>query len=380
LKLSIWEIGKLSASEKIRIGVIFGGRSGEHEVSLASARSVLAALDQTKYAVTQIGITPAGRWLTGPDVLGALSQGITTGLAACTLLPDPTRTGLYALQPVPDGERLVPLASLDVIFPVLHGTFGEDGTLQGLLELADTAYVGAGVVGSAVGMDKAIFKQVMAAQRIRVADWMLVLRSEIERDLAAVIDKVLGLAPFPLFVKPANLGSSVGITKCRTRSDLQEGLQEAAQFDRRLVVERGLQAREIEVSVLGNDQPEASLPGEIRPQADFYSYEAKYQDERSELLIPAPLPEAVTQQVQALAIQAYRAVDCAGMARVDFLLEEDTGELYINELNTIPGFTQISMYTKLWEASGLPYAAVLDRLIQLAQQRKQARTSTVYRM
>jgi D-alanine-D-alanine ligase len=236
------------------------------------------------------------------------------------------------------------------------------------------------VVGSAVGMDKAIFKQVMAAQRIRVADWMLVLRSEIERDLAAVIEKVLGLAPFPLFVKPANLGSSVGITKCRTRSDLQEGLQEAAQFDRRLVVERGLQAREIEVSVLGNDQPQASLPGEIRPQADFYSYEAKYQDERSELLIPAPLPEAVTQQVQALAIQAYRAVDCAGMARVDFLLEEDTGELYINELNTIPGFTQISMYTKLWEASGLPYAAVLDRLIQLAQQRKQARTSTVYRM
>jgi D-alanine-D-alanine ligase len=366
----------MSEDGKIRIGILFGGRSGEHEVSLMSARSVLEALDLQKYAVTQIGIAHDGAWLVGEDVLGALERQEMQALSPAALLPDPTRCCLYALHPAPGGDLLQELACLDVVFPMLHGTFGEDGTVQGLLELADVAYVGAGVLGSALGMDKAVFKDVMRANDIPVVESITVLRSEVEADMPAVLERALGVAGFPLFVKPANLGSSVGITRCRSRSDLVEGLMEAARYDRRILVERGINGREIELSVLGNDQPQASAPGEVLPSREYYSYEAKYLDGTSGLLIPAPLSAEQTQRLQELALRAYRAIDCAGMARVDFLLDKDDGSLYLNEVNTIPGFTSISMYAKLWDAGGLPYPALLDRLVALALERKADRDRT----
>lgn len=362
-------------AKKLRVGVLFGGRSGEHEVSLMSARSVLAALDPHKYAVTQIGISHTGEWLFGDDVLDRLLKDQTKTLQPVALLADPTRHGLYAIRSGESGgfERLT---DLDVIFPVLHGTFGEDGTLQGFLEMSDMAYVGAGVLGSSLAMDKGLFKDVMRAQGIPVVESVIVLRSEIESDIQAVIEKAEQVSGYPVFVKPANLGSSVGVSKCRTRSDLLEGLMEAARFDRRVLVERGVNAREIEVSVLGNDQPQASIPGEIIPAADFYTYDAKYHDDRSQLLIPAPITSEQVVEVQEIAVRAYKAADCAGMARVDFLLDKDTQQLYLGEINTIPGFTQISMYPKLWAASGLSYPQLVDRLIELALQRKADRDHT----
>lgn len=370
--------------DKLRVGVVFGGRSGEHEVSLMSARSVLAAMDLAKYSVTQIGISRGGAWLVGEHVLDAMESGRLEELSPAVLLPDPTWPGLYALQPVAQSHasllHLSRLEGLDVIFPVLHGTFGEDGALQGLLELAGLAYVGAGVLGSALGMDKAVFKSVMRAHGIPVVDWIVASRAEIQADVQAVVDRARQMASFPLFTKPANLGSSVGITRCTSASDLAEGLIQAARYDRRILIERGLQKpRELEVSVLGNEAPVASVPGEILPSRDFYSYEAKYVDGASQLLIPAPISAALSQRLQELAIQAYRLIDCAGMARVDFLLDgegEYPGELYLSEINTIPGFTQISMYPKLWEHSGLSYPALVDRLIELALQRKAERDQT----
>ncbi len=360
-------------SEKLRVLVLFGGRSGEHEVSLMSARSVLAALKPERYDIIPVGITKQGRWLTGPNALEAFLAGRTDDLLPVTLLPDPSRRGLWLLE---DESGMRPYAPVDVVFPVLHGTFGEDGTLQGLLELADVAYVGAGVVGSAVGMDKGIFKDVMRAHGIPLAEYAVFTRREIETNLEDVIDRCEAIAPYPLFVKPANLGSSVGITKVRERETLRSALHLAAQYDRRIVVERGLNAREIEVAVLGNEQPQASVPGEIVPGGEFYSYEAKYQDASSQLLIPAPLTPEQTEAVRALAIKVYRAVDGAGMARVDFLLDKTSGVFYINEVNTLPGFTQISMYPKLWEASGLAYSDLMDRLIDLALERKVERDRT----
>ena len=370
---------------KKHVGVIFGGRSGEHEVSLLSARSVLAAIDPARYDVTLIGIDLQGRWWTGPGVLDALASGEPTGEIAA-LLPDPSRSGLFILRPSADSaEQKSPtglfehVASLDVLLPVLHGTFGEDGTLQGFLELADLAYTGAGVLGSALGMDKSVFKDVMRGNNIPVVDTITVLRSEIELGLDQVIEKSEALCSYPVFVKPANLGSSVGITKCHNRSDLVEGLIEAARYDRRILVERGLDAREIEVGVIGNDHPEASIPGEIIPNRDYYSYESKYLDNESIPVIPAPLSEELTERVRKLALQAYRAIDCAGMARVDFLLEKKPSQgdgLYLSEINTIPGFTQISMFPKLWEASGVPYPILIDRLIELALERKADRNRT----
>jgi len=361
--------------KKLRVAVLFGGRSGEHEVSLLSARSVLSVLDPAKYEVTQIGITPDGKWLTGRDALDRFERRETEGLEQVLLAPDPSLAGPYTLRQ----GRCVKLTEIDVYFPVLHGTFGEDGTLQGLFELANAAYVGAGVLGSALGMDKGLFKHVMRAHHIPVVDWIIVLRSEVERDLQAVIEKAESLGAYPLFTKPANLGSSVGVTKCKTRAELQAGLMEAALYDRRILVERGVvEAREIEVSVLGNDEPRASVPGEVLPSREFYSYEAKYLDGRSGLLIPAPLPPETTQRVQDLAVRAYKAVDCAGMARVDFFIARASGEVYLNELNSIPGFTPISMYPKLWEASGLSYAQLVDRLIELALQRKAERDRTLH--
>jgi D-alanine-D-alanine ligase len=367
---------------KLRVGVLFGGRSGEHEVSLMSARSILAALDLNKYAVTQIGITHDGAWMTGENVLDAMLNAQTEELVGASFLPDPTHPGLYRIPEDTDDERFTHLVDLDIIFPVLHGTFGEDGTLQGFLEMADLAYVGAGVLGSSLGMDKGVFKDVMRFHDIPILDWIVVTRSQIEKDLDSVVEQAMHVAPFPLFVKPANLGSSVGVSKCTSASDLMEGLFEASRYDRRVIVEQGINAREIEVSVLGNEKPQASIPGEVIPSREFYSYEAKYVDDRSELLIPAPISPELTQNVQELAVEAYKAIDCAGMARVDFLLEKSgptgvgPGELYLNELNTIPGFTRISMYPKLWEASGLPYPALVDRLIELALERKGERDRT----
>jgi len=362
--------------KRLRVAVLFGGRSGEHEVSLVSARSVLEVLDPAKYEVFQVGITHDGTWLTGPDARAQLESGTISGLTPCTLLPDPSKPALYILRFTDHDTVLEKLTDIDVVFPVLHGTFGEDGTLQGLLDLADVAYVGAGVTGSSVGMDKGIFKDVMRANGIATVESVIVLRSEIEADNEAVIRKVEKVAGYPLFVKPANLGSSVGITKCNNRADLGEGLLEAAAYDRRVLVERGLEAREIEVSVLGNDTPQASILGEVLPSREFYSYESKYVDGTSGLLIPAPLPAGVAEEIRAIAVKAYAAIDCAGMARVDFFLEKATGRVYLNELNTIPGFTSISMYPKLWEASGLPYPQLVDRLIQLALERKADRDRT----
>jgi D-alanine-D-alanine ligase len=373
--------------DKIRVGVIFGGRSGEHEVSLMSAHSVLSVLDPQKYTVIAIGITHEGAWYTGKNIWEALQNDqladqVRVGMVEpVTILPDPTHPGLYGLRQVNQAGLIECLAGLDVVFPVMHGSFGEDGTLQGLLEMANVAYVGAGVLGSSVGMDKALFKDVMRANHLPVVPSLIFSRREIETEMEQVINRATALAAYPLFVKPANLGSSVGITKCRSRSDLVEGLLEAARYDRRILVERGVNAREIEVSVLGNENPLASIPGEIRPADEFYSYSAKYLDERSELIIPAPLPSETITLAQDLAARAYKAIDCAGMARVDFLLDKDTGELFISEINTIPGFTKISMYPKLWEASGLHYPQLVDRLVDLALERKaeQNRTERQYR-
>ena len=352
--------------KKLHVAVLFGGRSGEHEVSLMSARSVLSVLDPAKYEVTQIGITHEGTWLTGEDVIGRFEQNKLDGLDHFILSPDPS-----------DSSH-----AIDVFFPVLHGTFGEDGTIQGLFELADVAYVGAGVVGSSVGMDKGVFKDVMIANGIPVVDTMVVLRSEIEKDMSAVIERAEKMSAYPFFTKPANLGSSVGVTRCSNRSDLQEGLMEAASFDRRILVQKGItNAREIEVSVLGNENPVASVPGEVLPSREFYSYESKYIDGTSGLVIPADLPADVAAKICDYAVRAYQAIDCAGMARVDFFVEKETNRIHLNELNSLPGFTRISMYPKLWGASGLPYNELVDRLIELAMQRKaeRDRTSHTYR-
>jgi len=367
----------VAMTAKTRIGVIFGGRSGEHEVSLMSARSVLAVLDRSKYEVIEIGITHEGEWLAGEGALDALQNGRTEKLAHAMILPIPGDGWLYAIRQAGGGQFLEKLTPLDVIFPVLHGTFGEDGTLQGFFELGDLAYVGAGVLGSSVGMDKGLFKDLMRARGIPVLNSITFNRSQVETDSEAIFQAAEALSPYPLFTKPANLGSSVGITKCHNRSDLLEGLMDAARFDRRVLVEQGLNnPREIEISVLGNDEPQVSLPGEIIPADEFYSYRAKYIDERTQLVIPARLDAPTVARIQEIALKAFKAVDCSGMARVDFLLDRATNDVFVSELNTIPGFTKISMYPKLWEASGLSYSALLDRLVELALERKSSRDRT----
>ena len=361
---------------KLRVGVIFGGRSGEHEVSLRSARSVMNALDREKYDVVPIGITKSGQWLTG-DAMALLADGKPDAETTSVILPPapPTeRDDQHALVPAeassPNG-----MTSLDVIIPVLHGTYGEDGTVQGLLELAGVPYVGAGVTGSAVSMDKAIFKYVMDANGLPQLPWVLVLTSWWQHDPEAIIAMLEDELTYPMFVKPANLGSSVGISKCKDRDELKAGLIEASQFDRRLIVEQGANIRELEVAVMGNDQPRASVVGEIRPKRDFYDYEAKYITDDSELLIPAPIDGTLAEQIQAMAIAVYMAVDCAGLGRVDLMLDKDSGELYVNEINTLPGFTSISMYPKLWEASGVPYSQLLDYLIEYAVSRNKVKSA-----
>jgi D-alanine-D-alanine ligase len=357
-------------ANKIRIAILFGGRSSEHEVSLMSAHSVLSVLDPARYEVYQVGISEEGTWLTGENACDVMEKGNTKNLTQCTILPDPSRPGLYGMHATKNGLSMELITTLDVVFPVLHGTYGEDGTVQGLLELTDLAYVGAGVTGSSVGMDKGVFKDVMRANNIPTVESIIVLRSEIQKNIEEVIHQAEEVSPYPLFVKPANLGSSVGISKCNSRSDLGEGLLEAAAYDRRVLVERGVDAREIEVSVLGNDKPLASVPGEVLPSREFYSYESKYIDGTSGLVIPAPLSIDVAGQIRHMAVLAYSAIDCSGMARIDFFVEKVTGSIFLNEVNTIPGFTSISMYPKLWEATGLSYAELVDRLVELARERK----------
>jgi len=344
--------------------VLFGGRSGEHEVSLASARSIMGAMNKNKYEIIPVGINRSGRWLTGGDPMALLSSGEgDDSRMECTALVSSPRREL-----VPGtGESRFP--AVDVVFPVLHGPYGEDGTVQGLLELADLPYVGAGVLGSALGMDKIAQKAALRAQGLPVVEHLALKRKAWRARPEEAVAKIEARFAYPVFVKPANLGSSVGISKARDRDQLRAGLDLAARYDRRLLVEAAINAREIECSVLGNDEPIASVPGEVVPCNEFYDYNAKYIDEGSELHIPADLPEETTALIQDLAVRAFLAIDGAGMARVDFFLCRESGRVYVNELNTIPGFTDISMYPKLWAASGIPYPELIDRLIELAIER-----------
>nr|AIA13279.1 D-alanine--D-alanine ligase [uncultured bacterium] len=359
-------------THKQRIGVVFGGRNSEHEVSLKSARSVMAALDQAKYEIVPIGIDKLGRWVMGGDPLFALEQAADPHL----LSRDPEPGVINSSTALVMSEGRLPGAQpseLDVIIPVLHGMYGEDGALQGLLELADVAYVGCGVLGAAVGMDKGIAKAAFAAASIPQVPYVLVRRTDWEQDRAAVIAEIEQTLTYPVFTKPANAGSSVGVAKCANQAELHAGLDLAAQHDRRLLIEQGVRPREIEVAVLGNDAPEASVPGEVIPANEWYDYADKYLEGKTGYVIPADLSPEQTAAVQALALAAFKAIDGAGLARVDFLLDRETGALYLNEVNTFPGFTAGSMYPKLWAASGLPYPALLDRLIALAVERHQDR-------
>ena len=371
--------------KKLRVGVLFGGRSGEHEISLLSAASVLQALNREKYEVIPIGITKEGRWI-DPAQSEKFLRGET--LAA----EDISREGVAALAkdravispPEPASGTLTPFerpapagnagVSVDVIFPVLHGTFGEDGTIQGVLELADIPYVGAGVLGSAAGMDKDIMKRLFIACGLPIVKHVTMLRGEWEKEPKKMVRAVEAGLKYPVFVKPANLGSSVGISKARDRKELATAIDTAAGYDRKIVIEEGVggkkhKARELECAVLGNDSPRASIAGEIVPAAEFYDYNAKYIDAGSELVIPAKLAKKQTKELQEMAIRAFKAVDCSGLARVDFLMDPKNGRIYLNEINTMPGFTAISMYPKLWKATGLEYSDLIDELIRLAMER-----------
>ncbi len=366
-------------SKKIRVGLIFGGKSGEHEVSLASAQSVAHAINKDKYNVVLIGITKEGRWLLGDHALKQLiaaspSPLLKNGSANGTKNGSKTAT-TDAKELVPNANAALtpisPLESIDVAFPLLHGPFGEDGTVQGLFELADMPYVGAGVAASAVGMDKALMKSVFRANNLPTVDWMVIFRRDWESRPEETIRRIEDDFGYPCFVKPANLGSSVGISKAHNWDELAQALANAAQYDRKLLAERAAEnAREIECSVLGNDDPIASLPGEVIPRREFYDYAAKYESgSGTELIVPASLPPETCKTVQELAVRAFQSVDACGMARVDFFVERASNRVLLSEINTIPGFTAVSMYPKMWEASGLSYSAIIDRLIQLALER-----------
>lgn len=373
-------------TKKIRIGVLFGGQSGEHEVSLVSAHAVMENLDREKYDVVPVGITKQGHWLAGDTAYATLQAA-----ADPKLLPGGSQTESSSAESVSNVSSSTPESNdtltqieeqflvrqpdlaIDVVFPVLHGPMGEDGTVQGMLELAGAAYVGCGVLASAVGMDKLMMKAAFAVAGLPLVPFLAVRRVDLGRNPEAVMSQIEAHLRYPMFVKPANMGSSVGITKATDRTTLEQGLREAARYDRRIVVEQGINAREIEVSVLGNDEIETSVPGEVVPSNEWYDYEAKYLDGKSEILIPAPIPPELAEHVQALAVQAFTAVDGAGLARVDFLLDKETNALYLNEVNTMPGFTPVSMYARMWEASGLSYPALLDRLITLALERRTGR-------
>ena len=378
-------------AKKLRVGILFGGRSGEHEVSLLSAASILKAIDRSKFDVVPIGITKEGRWLAGGDAHNLLENGAGNG-ARPLRAGDPDSTpgakllheGIPTLMAPMPGPQGPAGKAIDVVFPVLHGTFGEDGTVQGLFELAGIAYVGAGVLGSAAGMDKSVMKRLFAQAGLPIVKDLTVLRSDWEKSPGKVTKLIEAALKYPLFVKPANLGSSVGISKAHDRKELGPALTFAAKYDRKLVVEQGVggkknKARELEVAVLGNDTPVASVVGEIIPGKEFYDYDAKYLSEGSVPVIPAKLTKSESRGIRAMAVEAFRACDLSGLARVDFLMEPDgKRRIYVNEVNTMPGFTQISMYPKLWEASGVPYTELITRLIDLALERQQDKSRNTY--
>jgi D-alanine-D-alanine ligase len=363
----------MSDKKRLRVGIIFGGRSGEHEVSLASAASVIRALDPEKYEAVPIGISKDGRWLIGTGAAKLLPEVLKSG-ERVVLPPDPSAAALVPLVPSVGHPSVL----VDVVFPVLHGTFGEDGTVQGLLELAGLPYVGAGVLGSAIGMDKDTQKRLFRVAKLPIVPYLAIQRSRWERDRAGVLREIKKKFRFPVFIKPATLGSSVGMTRVKAVHELSNALDAAAEFALKILVERAVNAREIEVSVLGNDDPRASLPGEIIPHREFYDYAAKYLEEGTQLEIPAKLSKKQIATLQDYAVRAYRAIECTGMARCDFFLENKTSKIYVNELNTIPGFTSISMYPKMWEASGLPYMKLIDRLIELALELHREKSRTKY--
>ena len=378
--------------KRLRIGILFGGRSGEHEVSLRSAASVISALDPEKYEPVPIGISKDGRWLAGTAAHKMLSPGAADS-GNQPALGEVLRMGeSVMLSADPNVAALVPARNsqtvnssgqadtlrVDVVFPVLHGTFGEDGTVQGLLDLAGLPYVGSGVLGSAVGMDKDVQKRLFLQAKLPVGEFLAIPRADWEKSRAKVLRDIRKKFHFPVFVKPATLGSSVGMTKAHDARELATAMDFAGEFAQKIMVERSIQGREIELSVLGNDDPKASIPGEIIPHREFYDYAAKYLEEGTRLLIPAKLTKAQVKKFQDYAVRAFRTLDLLGMARVDFFLENRTGRILLNEVNTIPGFTSISMYPKLWEASDLSYRALLDRLIELALAQHRERLRTKY--
>ena len=355
-------------AKKLRVGVIFGGRSGEHEVSLRSAESVINAMDRSKYEVVPIGITKEGRWLVSENAAALLPQAVmgSNHHQQVAIIGDPTRRGLTRLG---EGSRALSSEPLDVVIPVLHGTYGEDGTIQGLLDMAGVAYVGCGVLGSSTGMDKVVMKQLFQQAGLTIIEYDWFLRAAWESKPTPIINRISRALGFPVFVKPANLGSSVGVSKAANKDELRKAVDDAARYDRKIVVERAVVGREIEVSILGNENPIASLPGEVITGHEFYDYEDKYIDNTSRTEVPAKLPARTIGRIQRDAIRAFKAIDGSGLARVDFFVERGTGRVILNEINTMPGFTSISMYPKLWEASGISYSELIDRLIELAIER-----------
>jgi len=359
--------------KRLRVGVLFGGRSGEHEVSLASAAAVIRGLDPDKYEPVPIGITKEGHWLVGVGAQKMLPE-VLKGGQRVMMTADPTDAALVRLDGAGGGQRL------DVVFPVMHGTFGEDGTIQGLLDLAGLPFVGAGVLGSAIGMDKDVAKRLLQMSKIPVVPWISVRRDDWEKNPREIQRAIERKFRYPVFVKPATLGSSVGMTKVHSRGELAPALDLASEFAMKILVERAMVAREIEVAVLGNSEPAASIPGEIVPHREFYDYAAKYLEEGTQLLIPAKLKVGQVKKIQSFALAAFRALELSGMARVDFFLEKKGGKIFLNEVNTIPGFTSISMYPKMWEASGIPFRELIDKLIGFALELHAEKARTKYQI
>lgn len=367
-------------AKKLKIGIIFGGRSGEHEVSFCSATSIIKAIDKDKYTVVPIGITKEGRWISPQDSELALQSGRIEGENTVILLNNPSGKALVRIDNNQRLDKGSALEKLDVIFPVLHGPYGEDGTVQGLLELANIPYVGAGVAASAISMDKDLMKTIFQQKGLPILKWLTIKRKDWHKDKEEILSLIQKSFEYPLFVKPTNLGSSVGITKVHKKEELEKAIDLASSYDRKILIEEGLEeVREIECSVLGNDEPRISVVGEVKPAGEFYDYDSKYINEETQLIVPADLPDGVSQEVQEIALKAFKAIDAAGMARVDFFVSKEENKIYLSEINTIPGFTSVSMYPRLWEASGISYTDLIDRLIQLAleryQDKKQNKTS-----
>ncbi|MDD5016040.1 MAG: D-alanine--D-alanine ligase [Atribacterota bacterium] len=358
--------------KKLKVGLIFGGRSGEHEVSFLSATSIIKAINKDKYTVVPIGITKKGRWISPRDSELALQSGKIEGKSTVILLNDPSGNALIRTDNNQGLEKSPTLERVDLIFPILHGPYGEDGTMQGLLELANIPYVGSGVAASAISMDKDFMRIIFQQRNLPILKWMTIKRKEWQKDKEKILSLIQNEFEYPLFVKPANLGSSVGITKVHKKEELNKAIDLASSYDRKILIEEGLEGiREIECGVLGNDEPRASVVGEVKPAGEFYDYDSKYIDGGTQLIIPAELPDDVSKKVQEIALCAFKAVDAVGMARVDFFVSKKENKIYLNEINTIPGFTSVSMYPRLWEASGVPYSELIDRLIQLALERHQ---------